>query len=106
MSLVGTYKCEELGATLVVAKAQDSNGRGEGTFTFGGKSIGVSFHYHFKNSNQPPTALNLVGNKDDPNYYVGAAGNTTFPDYKKIELAGGFSTNNVATSFGGVFRRA
>ena len=105
--LNGTYVCKELGAEFKVTESNDSNGTGKGTFSLGKMSVGVSIHYHFKNSVGPETTLEFNGCKDDPNQYTGGAG--FLPDYNKItgiNLAGGFATIDEAIGFSGKFIRA
>ncbi|HLP48455.1 MAG TPA: hypothetical protein VK186_04090 [Candidatus Deferrimicrobium sp.] len=106
-NLIGTYVCKELNAEFKVTEATDSNGSAKGVFSMGTMSLGISIHYHFKNSGGPETTLSFSGAKDDPNLYVGGAG--FYPNKSnvtEITLAGGWATINETIGFSSKFIRS
>ncbi len=105
MSMVGTYICSDLDATLVIKNANNSLGEASGVFSFAGKTLGIGVGYHFENDKGPITNLHMRGYNNFPNCFMGAAGITDNRNYKTIELRGGFSEVDGVTSFGGKFVR-
>jgi hypothetical protein len=106
MNLEGTYIFYELNAKLVITSADNHDGQGEGIFVLGGMEIPVGIQFHFKDSIDPETTLEIHGWNNDPNQYVGAAGSTSIANnFAEINLAGGVATIDNVISFGGKFVR-
>ncbi|HAD98813.1 MAG TPA: hypothetical protein DCG19_15475 [Cryomorphaceae bacterium] len=106
MSLNGTYKCAQLGATLEITESNNSNGQGSGTFTIGGNSYPVNLHYHFENNVGPKTVLQIWASRVTAWDYLGAAGNTASTDGSAgITLCGGVSSIGTASGFSGLFTK-
>ena len=105
-NLQATFSCKELGASLTIREANDRNGSGKGSFSMGGVTVPVSIHYHFENHGTKGTNYTIWGNTDNPNHYVGIAGDskTTGAD-RGMTLAGGLSISGQTTSFSCFFRR-
>ena len=107
MSLIGKYECKEIGATLEITEANNSNGQGNGVFSYGEvKNCKVSLHYHFENNTGKNMNLNIWGCSDDPNRYIGCAGYmANHASAVEMDVAGGIATIGNASSFSGKFVR-
>ena len=61
---------------------------------------------HFIRQSCPETTLSLLGQRDDPNNYLGVVGCTNNASYAEINLAGGFAEIDYnLTGFSGKFIR-
>ena len=102
----GTYKNDNIGATLVISQANDSNGQiGSASLTYGGRTYPASGHYHFKNSSGPTTVV-VLNALDDSVGYIGLA--LTAPDmqFNELKSFGGFvNFDSTAVGLGGAFMR-
>jgi len=107
MSMKGTYVNKTLNAKLDITAADNSNGKGSGTFSIGGKSFGVDLHYHFEGNTGLPTVLQIWSNQSTLFgwEYVAASGSTPDQGNSGIRLAGGYSTVNGTTGFSGLFTK-
>ena len=103
-AIQGTYKNDNINATLVISQANDANGQiTAGTLAYGGCTYQITGHYHFKNSTGPTTVIYVCGG--DPTIGVVsfslAAGDMSF---KVLKSFGGFvDYNNNAIGLGGAF---
>ncbi|MDR3525872.1 MAG: hypothetical protein P4L57_01245 [Rhizomicrobium sp.] len=104
--LVGTYKNENIGATLAITQANDSNGQiTAASVSYGGQTYPATGHYHFKNSGGPTTCVTINAMNDSLGYISLAL---TAPDmqFKELKSFGGFVTfDAVAVGLGGAFMR-
>jgi len=103
----GTYTSKTLNATLNITSADNATGKGSGTLAIGGKTYGVTLHYHFENNTGQPTVLQIWSDQNTLYgwEYVAASGSTPDQGRSGITLAGGVSTVNGSTSFSGLFSK-
>jgi|WetSurMetagenome_2_1015567.scaffolds.fasta_scaffold247401_2 hypothetical protein len=103
-ALPGTYKNSNIGATLVIADANDSNGEiKSATVNYDGQSFSGAGHYHFKNSGGPTTDIIINAFNDGIGYVTLAltAGDMQFHELKSF---GGYVNFDAkATGLGGSF---
>ena len=104
-NLQAKFSCAELGATLTITKANDSNGTGNGSFSIGGVNVPVAVYYHFEHKGTRGANFTIWGDTTGPNH-LGMAGSskTTGADHG-ITLAGGLAISSQTTSFSCFFKR-
>ena len=105
MELTGKYYSSEINSTLVIDKANVSNGQASGNIELDGINVPVNIHFHFENNVGPVTDLSFSGNVDNPNEYVGGAGRTNNQNYSSIKIAGGYPTGKDVNTFEGEYKR-
>jgi hypothetical protein len=105
-ALPGTYKNNNIGATLVIADANDSNGEiKSATVNYDGHSFSGGGHYHFRNSYEPPTDIVINAFNDGIGYLTLAltAGDMQFQELKSFGGYVDFSAK--AIGLGGSFTK-
>lgn len=105
-TIQGTYKNDNIGATLVISQANDGNGQiASASLTYAGKTYPATGHYHFKNSSGPSTCV-IVNALDDDSGYISLALVSDTMDFKELKSFGGRVTfDTAAIGLGGAFRR-
>jgi hypothetical protein len=105
-SIQGTYKNQNIGATLVISQANDSNGQiGSASLTYEGKTYPATGHYHFKNSVGPTTCV-VVNALNDENGYISLALAADSMEFRELRSFGGQVTFGAsAVGLGGAFVR-
>lgn len=103
-AIQGTYINDNIGATLVIAKATDANGEiTEASMTYNGQTYGAKGHYHFKNSSGPTTVIVLNGLNDGVGY-ISLALTAEDPSFKTLRSFGGYVNFDAkASGLGGEF---
>jgi hypothetical protein len=106
MSLKGTYKNADTGATLTITEANDANGELKGSIAYPGITLPVSGHYHFQNSGGPRTVIQFTAMNDDARYEAWAlvADDMHFTTLKG--MGGRASFDGSVSGVGGAFARA
>lgn len=104
--IVGNYKNDNIGATLVISQANDSNGQiTAATVTYAGQTYPATGHYHFKNSTGPTTAIAITALNDGVGY-ISLALTATDMNFRELKSFGGYVTfDAVAIGLGGAFVR-
>lgn len=105
-AIQGTYKNDNIGATLVISQANDSNGQiSSASIAYGGKTYPATGHYHFKNSGGPTTCV-VLSATDDTTGYIGLALAADNMQFKELKSFGGYVTFGAeAIGLGGAFVR-
>lgn len=98
------YYSEELDSRFTVTSITDG-GMGEGTIELGGILIPIKIFVH---SDEPVAeAFNLAfaGATINPNEFIGGSGRIPTKNPQKIEIAGGYPTNDSVQTFEGTYHK-
>ncbi|MCP3460400.1 hypothetical protein [Bradyrhizobium sp. CCGUVB23] len=104
--LQGTYVNDNIGAKLVIAQANDSNGQiTSASISYNGHNYPATGHYHFKNSTGPTTVTVPTGLDDDAGY-VALTLTSDSQEFKRLKSFGGLANFDAETiGLGGAFNR-
>ncbi|MDH6686978.1 hypothetical protein AB7M56_007908 [Bradyrhizobium elkanii] len=104
--LQGTYVNDNIGAKLVISKANDSNGQiTDASISYNGQNYPATGHYHFKDSTGPTTVAVLTGLDDDTGY-VALSLTAENQEFKRLKSFGGLANFDAETiGLGGAFIR-
>jgi len=109
MSLVGSYQNSNTGEVLTITSANDSNGALAGTITSQGRTLNITGHYHYSNSNGPATSIAFYAIADDPNVYEAWALTGSAQAFSILNAMGARTTINggaaTVVGLGGAFTR-